>query len=41
VQYTVADLFDGKQPNMPSVDPASFKKAAKEIEGGEQDELLF
>jgi site-specific DNA-methyltransferase (adenine-specific) len=38
---TIADLFDGKKPNMPSADPASFRKAAREIEGGEQDSLQF
>jgi hypothetical protein len=30
---TIADPFSGKQPNIPLVDSASFKKAAKEIEG--------
>ncbi|MGD1091799.1 MAG: DNA methyltransferase [Bryobacteraceae bacterium] len=38
---TIEDLFSGKQPNIPLVDSASFKKAAKEIEGGEQDKLPF
>ncbi len=38
---TIADLFSGKQPNIPLVDSASFKKAPKEIEGGEQDNLPF
>ncbi len=38
---TVADLFDGKQPNIPLVDSAAFKKAPKEAEGGEQDKLPF
>jgi site-specific DNA-methyltransferase (adenine-specific) len=38
---TIADLFEGKQPKIPLVDPAAFKRAAKEIEGGEQDELPF
>ena len=38
---TIADLFSGKQPNIPLVDPSAFKKAAKEIEGGDQDKLPF
>jgi site-specific DNA-methyltransferase (adenine-specific) len=38
---TIADLFDGKQPKIPLVDTAAFKKAPKEIEGGKQDELPF
>jgi len=38
---TIAELFEGKQPKIPLVDPAAFKRAAKEIEGGEQDELPF
>ena len=37
---TIADLFNGKRPNMPLVDSASFKKAAKEAVG-DQDELPF
>ena len=37
---TISDLFQGKQPNIPLVDPAAFKRAAKEIEG-EQDKLPF
>jgi len=39
--FTVAELFEGKKPNIPWVDPATFKKAAKEKEGGSQDELPF
>ena len=27
---TIADLFNGKQPNIPLIDPSAFKKAAKE-----------
>lgn len=27
----IADLLEGKQPQMPWVDPESFQKAAKEI----------
>jgi len=38
---TIEDLFDGKQPNIPLIDSASFKKATKEKEGGEQNELQF
>jgi len=37
---TIAELFDGKQPNIPLVDPTSFKKASKEI-AESQDELPF
>ncbi|MGO9096306.1 MAG: DNA methyltransferase [Bryobacteraceae bacterium] len=35
---TIAELFDGKQPNIPLVDSSAFKKAAKE-EVGEQLDL--
>jgi adenine specific DNA methylase Mod len=38
--FTIEDLFNGKQPNIPLV-ASGFKKAAKEIEGGEQDDLPF
>jgi site-specific DNA-methyltransferase (adenine-specific) len=38
---SIADLFGGKLPNIPLVDSAAFKKAPKEAEGGEQDELPF
>jgi len=38
---TLAELFEGKKPNIPLVDTASFKKAPKEIEGGDQDKLPF
>ena len=37
---TVRELFEGKLPNIPLVDSATFKKAAKEIIG-EQDLLKF
>ncbi|MGI8741773.1 MAG: DNA methyltransferase [Bryobacteraceae bacterium] len=37
---TIAELFEGKQPNIPLVDSASFKKAARES-AGEQDDLPF
>lgn len=38
---TVSELFEGKQPNIPLIDSATFKKAPKEAEGGEQDSLPF
>jgi site-specific DNA-methyltransferase (adenine-specific) len=38
---TVGDLFDGKQPQIPLIDPGASKRAAKEKEGGEQDKLPF
>jgi site-specific DNA-methyltransferase (adenine-specific) len=38
---TLADLFEGKKPNIPLVDSSSFKKAAREDEGGDQDKLPF
>jgi hypothetical protein len=31
----------GKQPNIPLIDSAAFKKAPKESEGGQQPDLLF
>lgn len=34
-------MFEGKQPNIPLVDSASFKKAARGSESGEQDKLPF
>jgi hypothetical protein len=37
---TVAQLLEGKQPHIPWVDPASFKKAAREG-GDEQQHMLF
>jgi site-specific DNA-methyltransferase (adenine-specific) len=37
---TVAELFEGKQPNIPLVDPTQFKKAAKEVLES-QDDLPF
>ncbi|MEX2115243.1 MAG: DNA methyltransferase [Bacteroidota bacterium] len=37
---TIADLFSGKQPNIPLVDPTSFRKAAKES-AGDQGALAF
>ena len=36
---TIKDFFDGKQPNIPLVDSASFKKAAKEKVGNQ--DVLF
>ena len=38
---TIADLFAGKQPNIPLVDSASFKKAARESTGEENFDLPF
>jgi site-specific DNA-methyltransferase (adenine-specific) len=37
---TICELFEGKQPNIPLVDPSAFKKAARETEG-KQDSLRF
>ena len=37
---TVAELFEGKQPNIPLVDPTFFKKAQKELMEN-QDKLPF
>ena len=39
--FTKTDKREGKQPNIPLVDSASFKKAARESEGGEQNILPF
>jgi site-specific DNA-methyltransferase (adenine-specific) len=36
---TIADLFAGKKPHLPWVDPASFRKATKELK--EKQEFLF
>jgi site-specific DNA-methyltransferase (adenine-specific) len=36
---TIEELFAGKQPNIPLVDSATFKKAAKE-KVGDQDKLF-
>jgi site-specific DNA-methyltransferase (adenine-specific) len=38
--FTIRELFDGKQPNIPLVDSSAFRKAARESTG-EQDQLLF
>jgi hypothetical protein len=38
---TMEDLVGGKQPNIPLVDSATFKKAPKESEDGAQDTLPF
>jgi site-specific DNA-methyltransferase (adenine-specific) len=38
---TIRELFEGKQPKIPLVDASAFKKAVKEIEGGDQDDLPF
>jgi len=37
---TIAELFAGKQPNIPLVDPSAFKRAARESTG-QQDGLSF
>ncbi len=37
---TIAELFEGKQPNIPLVDPTFFKKAPKEV-AESQDNLPF
>jgi site-specific DNA-methyltransferase (adenine-specific) len=37
---TIRELFEGKQPNIPLVDSAAFKKAPKEARG-DQDALPF
>jgi len=33
---TIAELFAGKKPNIPLVDPSVFKKAAKELDAEQQ-----
>ena len=38
---TIEALFSGKQPNIPLVDSASFKKAARESTGEENLDLPF
>jgi site-specific DNA-methyltransferase (adenine-specific) len=38
---TIADLFNGKQPNIPLVDPSAFKKAARESSGETNLDLPF
>jgi hypothetical protein len=38
---TVAELLEGKQPNVPLIDPSGFKKAARETDAAEQDGLPF
>ena len=37
---TIAELFAGKQPNIPLVDPSAFKRAARESQG-QQDKFSF
>jgi site-specific DNA-methyltransferase (adenine-specific) len=37
---TLAEMFEGKQPDIPLVDPTFFKKAAKEV-AESQDDLPF
>jgi len=36
---TVAELFEGKKPNIPLVDPMTFKKAA--VEGTQKQSKLL
>lgn len=38
--FTIADLFDGKQPKIPAVDSSAFKRAARE-NTDEQEKLPF
>jgi site-specific DNA-methyltransferase (adenine-specific) len=38
---TIAELLEGKQPNVPLIDPSGFKKAAREGDTTEQDALPF
>lgn len=38
---TIEDLFDGKKPQMPWLDPATFRKAAREdMSAGRQEKLI-
>ena len=38
---TIEDLFDGKKPQMPWLDPATFRKAAREdMSAGKQEKLI-
>ena len=34
---TIAELFEGKRPNIPLVDPSAFRKAVKEIAETQED----
>ncbi len=36
---TIADLFDGKPPKLPMVDPSAFKKAKREVTAAQYDML--
>ena len=38
---TIEDLFDGKKPHMPWLDPTAFKKAAQEDMGARKQEKLL
>ena len=39
---TIEDLFAGKKPHMPWLDPTTFKKAAREdMSVGKQEKLIF
>ncbi len=38
---TIQDLFAGKKPHMPWLDPTAFKKAAQEdMNAGKQEKLI-
>jgi site-specific DNA-methyltransferase (adenine-specific) len=37
---TIQELFEGKQPNIPLIDSAAFRKAPKEAQG-DQNALPF
>lgn len=37
---TLAELFQGKKPDIPFVDPASLKRAKREDTPGKQESLL-
>jgi hypothetical protein len=38
--YTLAELFQGKKPQIPFVDPSSIKRAKREDSAGDQQQLL-
>ena len=38
---TIRELSEGKQPKIPLADASAFKKAVKDIDGRDQDELPF
>ncbi len=37
---TIAELFVGKKPNLPLIDPSIFNKAAIEDDGSKQETLF-